>query len=86
MSGRVELHIEELVLHGFEHHQREDVAAAVEARLAELLAERGVPDALLEDADVDRIDAGTVDARRNSSPAAFGTALARTLDGAFRGE
>lgn len=43
----IELHIEELVLHGFDPHSRWSVADALENRLRGLLAERGLPAAWL---------------------------------------
>lgn len=53
----IELHIEELVLDGFEPHQRYDIAEALRSRLGEVLAERGLPASL---GDVSAIDAGTI--------------------------
>jgi len=53
----IELHIEELVLDGFEPHQRSEIAAALQARLGEVLADRGLPASL---GDASRIDAGTI--------------------------
>jgi hypothetical protein len=84
VSARVELHIEELVLHGFEHHQGQEIADALRIRLGELLGEQGVPASMLQDAAVDRVDAGTVDASEPSPPA-LGTAVAGAVDRAFRG-
>jgi hypothetical protein len=42
--GNIELHIEELILHGLPYDQRRRVAAAIEQELTRLLAERGAPD------------------------------------------
>jgi hypothetical protein len=55
----IELHIEELVLDGFEPHQRSEIAAALQARLGEVLADRGLPESL---GDASAIDAGTITA------------------------
>ena len=76
MSTEVELHIEELVLEGFEPHQREDIAEALRARLAEALA-TGVPPALLGDAAV--IDAGSITLDAAPSPARTGAAAADAI-------
>jgi hypothetical protein len=43
----IEVHIEELVLHGFDPHSRWKVADALENQLRGLLAERGLPPAWL---------------------------------------
>jgi hypothetical protein len=43
----IEVHIEELVLHGFDPHSRWSVADALENQLRGLLAERGLPPAWL---------------------------------------
>ncbi len=43
MNHSVEVHIEELVLHGFQPQDRYGVAAAIEAELVRLLTENGLP-------------------------------------------
>ncbi|MEO8353231.1 MAG: hypothetical protein ABI680_15995 [Chthoniobacteraceae bacterium] len=43
----IDVHIEELVLHGFDPHSRWSVADALENQLRGLLAERGLPAAWL---------------------------------------
>ena len=53
----IELHIEELILDGFEPHQRYEIAEALQARLGEVLADRGLPSSL---GDVSAIDAGSI--------------------------
>jgi hypothetical protein len=75
---RVELHIEELVLDGFEPHQRYEIAEALRARLGEMLVERGVPGALREDAT--SIDAGSI--AFETSPSRTGAAAGEAI---FRG-
>jgi hypothetical protein len=54
----IELHIEELVLHGFVPGDRYRIAHAVERELARMLAEQGVPPSLVQEAEVARLDAG----------------------------
>ena len=53
----IELHIEELVLDGFEPHQRYEIAEALRTRLGEVLTERGLPSSL---GDTSSIDAGSI--------------------------
>jgi hypothetical protein len=43
----VELHIEQLVLHGFAPHEKGLIVQALEAELVRLLSEYGVPPALI---------------------------------------
>jgi hypothetical protein len=63
----VELHIEELVLHGFDPRDRHGIADAVQQELARLVAERGLS-AIRAPGDVARLDGGTIelDAARGS--------------------
>ncbi|MDP9190322.1 MAG: hypothetical protein M3P06_01290 [Acidobacteriota bacterium] len=71
----IELHIEELVLHGFAGTERWSIADAVRAELTAQLAERGLPNA--QEIHVDRLDAGTI-ARDGR---AIGAALHSTIGG-----
>lgn len=43
MNRSVEIHIEELVLHGYAPQDRYRIAAAVEAELVRLFTEKGLP-------------------------------------------
>jgi len=54
----IEVHIEELVLHGFDPHDRHAIMDAVQQELGRLLAERGV--SAHAPLDVPRLDAGTI--------------------------
>lgn len=76
----IELHIEELVLDGFEPHQRYEIAEALQARLGEVLADRGVPPSL---GDVGAIDAGSISFGGASRT---GTAAADAIYRGFGGE
>ncbi len=75
----IELHIEELVLHGFEPHQRRAIAQAVEEALSGLLAERGLPPGWAEGAQIDRLDAGQFEVMPAAPPAAIGSEVAQAL-------
>jgi len=71
----IELHIEELVLHGVAASQRDAVAAQLVAALEPALAERGLGAWATDGAAIDRMTATT-------SPAVpLGAALATTLGG-----
>jgi hypothetical protein len=75
----IELHIEELVLHGFEPGQRRAIAKAVEEALSMLLAERGLPPGWAEGAQIDRLDAGQFDVMHDTQPAGIGAQVAQAL-------
>jgi len=83
MTARVELHIEELVLDGFEPHQRHYIAEALRARLAETLADRGLPPAMLNGAA--SVDAGSIALDASASPARTGSAAADAIVRGFGG-
>ncbi len=86
MSGpHIELHIEELVLHGFERGERYAIADAVERELSRLLseqfAEQGVPSSLAQDMASAHLDAGAINVAPNSRPAAVGAQIAQAVHG-----
>lgn len=85
---RVELHIEELVLHGFARGDRYAIADAIEHELARLLAAQlagpAVPPALARPSEHARMDAGTVHLQ-NSAGDAVGTELAQAVHGVITG-
>lgn len=78
-SPAIELHIEELVLHGFEPGQRLAIARAVEQALGALLLERGVPSAWAAGAQVDRLDAGQFQVAPGAGPETIGSQVAQAL-------
>jgi hypothetical protein len=55
--ARIELVIEELVLHGFDPADGASISAAVQAELSRLLADGGLPD-LTHPLDLTRLNAG----------------------------
>jgi hypothetical protein len=86
MTGpRIELHIEELVLHGFARGDRYGIADAIERELSRLLAVQftghAVPPALAHNIEHARLDAGTVHLAPNSGADAVGVQLAQAVHG-----
>lgn len=79
--GNIELHIEELVLHGFESGDRYRIGAAVEAELARLFAEQGVPPSLAQGGEMAHLDGGTFDVAPGSTAEAIGAQVAQALYG-----
>jgi len=78
---RVNLHIEELVLHGFAPGDRHRIGDAVERHLALLLAERGLPPTLSGGVEIARLDAGSFDVARGMPARTVGAQLAQALFG-----
>ncbi|HEU4793593.1 MAG TPA: hypothetical protein VFS96_08040 [Nitrolancea sp.] len=75
---RVELHIEELVLHGFPPRDRYGIAEAIQRELTRLLIEHGVPAALRQGGDVARLDGGSLEVALGTSVETIGIQVART--------
>jgi hypothetical protein len=76
----VELHIEELVLRGFPHSQRYEIAEAVGRELESLLSQR-VPQSLGAGASIDRLDAGAFETKQAARPEAIGSGIAQKIYG-----
>ena len=75
----VELHIEELVLHGFAASDRHAIATAVEAELGRLLAVEGLPASFEAAGMVGRVDAPSFEVTRDSAPSQLGQDIARSV-------
>ena len=72
MKRPIELHIDELVLHGFDPHQRHDVGDAVHAELARLLGEHGIE--ITRGAEIPHLDGGSFALRPGARSAGEGIA------------
>jgi hypothetical protein len=79
MKPDIELHIEELVLHGFRPADRYRIVAAVERELARFFSEQDIPPALLVGGASAHIDAGAFQLQPGAKPDAIGEQLARSL-------
>jgi hypothetical protein len=77
----LELHIEELVLHGFMPQDRHWIGAAVEAELTRLFAEQGVPPSLAQGGEMAHLDGGAFDVAPSSTAEAIGCQVAQALYG-----
>ena len=73
--ANVELHIDELVLHGFAARDRHRIAASLERELTRLIAQGGDAHLPASSMQVDRIDAG----RFNLDPAARPSYIGQTV-------
>lgn len=81
LKPNIELHIEELVLHGFAPGDRHAIARAVEAEVARLIRERGLPSVGGDDISVARLDGGSFQVEPSAGPAAIGGQIAQGVVG-----
>jgi hypothetical protein len=75
----IEVHIEELVLHGFPGESRYDIGDALQSELRTLLAEQGIP--ATWNLNPERIDARAIDVSVQSKPVSSGEKIARAVHG-----
>jgi hypothetical protein len=81
MRPDIELHIEELVLHGVSRSDARRVGAAVEAELGRMLTEQGLPSGLTGGAEIAAIDAGQVSLGATGRLESTGAAVAKAVYG-----
>jgi hypothetical protein len=81
---RIEVEIEELVLHGFDPRDRHSIGKAVRSELSRLLTEGGVPSSLGHAGNVPHLDGGSFGVRRGTTPKAVGSQVARAVYGGMR--
>jgi hypothetical protein len=74
-----ELHIEELILHGFAFSDRYRIGDAMERELARLFVEQGTPSSLANRRDVVRLDSRVLEVKRGSRAEAFGVQVAHAV-------
>ena len=84
MTKNVELHIEELVLHGFSPGDRYRIGEAVGQELSRLLADRGVPQSLLQGGEIASVDGGAFEVAPGSRAEAVGAQVAKAVYGGLR--
>jgi hypothetical protein len=81
----VELHIEELVLHGFVPSNRYRIGEAVERELTSLFTEQGVPPWVAQGGEAERLDGRTFELKTSSTAEAIGTQVAQAVYEGLRG-
>ena len=84
MTKNIELHIEELVLHGFAPGDRYRIAEGVEQELSRLLADRGVPQSLAEGGEIASVDGGAFEVAPGSRAEVVGAEVAKAVYGGLR--
>ncbi len=80
----IELHIEELVLHGFAAKDRYAIGEAVQRELSRLLAEQGVHPSIEKGYDVAKLDGGVFQVKQGSRADAIGTQVAQSVYGGLK--
>lgn len=79
--ANIELHIEELILHGFAPGDRHQIGEAVERELARLFAEQGVPASLFQEMEIAHLGGGAFEVARGSRTEAIGAQVAQAMYG-----
>jgi hypothetical protein len=75
----IDLHIEELVLRGFEPGEEGRIGQAVQREMARLLAEGNVPPSLAQGGEIAHLDGGTFDVAPGSGAEAIGAQVAQAV-------
>jgi hypothetical protein len=78
-QSSVELHIDELVLHGFAPGDRYVIGDALERELMRMLGERGVPISLRSESATDDIKGATFNAAHDAKPCVIGQQIAQAI-------
>ena len=81
MKPNIELHIEELVLHGFAPGDRHQIGEAVQRELVRLFTEQGVSPSLLQGGEVARLDGGAFELAPGSNAEMTGNQVAQAVYG-----
>ena len=80
----IELHIKELILHGFAPHDRHLIREAVERELTHLLAEQGVPPSLAQGGEISVLGSGNFEVVPGSKIDAIGSQMAQAIYGGIK--
>jgi hypothetical protein len=80
----IELHIEELVLHGFPPKDRHLIGEAVQRELTKLLSERGIPSSLSKGGEIARLDGGSFNVKQGSKADVVGRQVAQAVYGGMQ--
>lgn len=80
----IELHIEELVLHGFKFEDRAAIGEAVQRELTRLFTEGGLQSTLHREHQVSHLVGGTFNIKQGSNPATIGTQIAQQVYGGMK--
>lgn len=76
MNRNIEIHIDELVLEGFDAHDQEGIRDGLQTALSRLFMERGLPQSLSRPSRYPGIHAGDFDLPTGTKPASIGDGIA----------
>lgn len=79
MKPDIELHIEELVLHGLSNHNAYQIGDAVQSEIARLLQEQGWPAGLSKELTIERLNARSFQLQPNAGAATVGHDIAHSV-------
>lgn len=82
--ARIEVNIDELVLHGFSPADRYRIGEALEGELTRLFTEGGLPSGLAKGSQVDRLDGGSFDVKQGSKAESIGVQVAKSVYGGIK--
>lgn len=83
MKQSIEIHIDELILHGFPLHQRHQIAEMIQAELQHLLTTNGIPEGLANGGSSHFLDAGSFDVQPTAKPGSIGKSIAGSVYNRF---
>lgn len=78
-NKNIELHIEQLILHGFLASDRHRIAGAVERELTNLLTDKGISPPMSKDFNAVSLDGGTIEISQNSPAEKVGSQVAHSI-------
>jgi len=79
MNNNIELHIEELILHGIAPGDTFRIGQAVQAELTRLLQMHGLPESLSAEAEFGDLSVGQFNVAENARPNAVGNQIAGSV-------
>ena len=85
MRREVELHIEELVLHGFARGDRYRIAEAIQHELARLFGDASAPSSFLQSGESPRLDGGAFQISHGATAQSIGVEIGRAIYQSFGG-
>ncbi len=81
MKPNIELHIEELMLHGFAPGDRYRIGKAVERELTRLFTEQDMPPSLPQRGEIARLDGGAFELKPGSRAEVIGVQVGQAVYG-----
>ncbi len=79
MMHNIELHIDQLVLHGFKPGDRHRIGQAVELELTHMLSERGLPTSFTNIGEYTQLNGGTFNMAPNCRAETIGSQVAQSV-------